>query len=235
MNAAEAYGAAYPKVSLERGGKSAARLLAQENIQAEIAAMRQRGEEEDRHPDLEAALNPEPGQTQPQSRIETVASGTPPESESRVESAPMACGSEFSKASALASTDDRPEPASPQAKPLPVSRSPTHSVSPTDLMSVAERRAFLAAIVRTPVGQVQEGSPLAEEMKMDAKGSISVKMPCKLRAIELDAKLAGELTPEREKDKALERERERLKAEDSPLAGPLEQALRLIWDLTHGG
>jgi hypothetical protein len=73
------------------------------------------------------------------------------------------------------------------------------------VMTLLERRAFLAAIVRTPVGQVKEDSPLAEEMRVDAKGGVTVKLPCKLRALELDAKLAGEVTPEREKDKPIAR------------------------------
>lgn len=62
------------------------------------------------------------------------------------------------------------------------------------VMSLVERRAFLAAIVRTPVSQITADSPLAQEMKADGKIT-QVKMPCKLRAIELDAKLAGEVGP----------------------------------------
>lgn len=60
------------------------------------------------------------------------------------------------------------------------------------VMTLAERRAFLAAIIRTPVSQITADSPLAQEMKADGK-TTSIKMPCKLRAIELDAKLAGEV------------------------------------------
>jgi len=89
------------------------------------------------------------------------------------------------------------------------------------VMTLLEKRAFLAAIVRTPVGSVQADSPLAEEMKTDAKGGLTVKLPCKLRAIELDSKLAGDLQPEKDKPTG--------RTDD------LETALGELRALTHGG
>jgi len=60
-------------------------------------------------------------------------------------------------------------------------------------ISADERRAFLADIVRTPVGEVTENSPLCQSYKVDNEGKVEYKMPDKLKALELDAKLAGEL------------------------------------------
>jgi len=59
-------------------------------------------------------------------------------------------------------------------------------------MSLEERRLFLAAIVRTPIGRVDETSPLCQFFRR-TKGGLHITMPDKLRAIELDARLAGEL------------------------------------------
>lgn len=70
------------------------------------------------------------------------------------------------------------------------------------LLTVAERRSFLAAIVRTPIGQIDENSPLAQSVEYELKGAsrdqegrmvMKVKTPDKIRASELDAKMAGEL------------------------------------------
>lgn len=62
-----------------------------------------------------------------------------------------------------------------------------------NVLSAQEKRAFLADIVRTPVGEVTENSPLCQSYKIDNEGKIEYKMPDKLKALELDAKLAGEL------------------------------------------
>lgn len=60
-------------------------------------------------------------------------------------------------------------------------------------LSIEEKRDFLATVVRTPVGEIDEKSPLCQSYKVDKEGQIEYKMPDKLRALELDAKLAGEL------------------------------------------
>lgn len=59
-------------------------------------------------------------------------------------------------------------------------------------LSIEEKRAFLAKIVRTPVGDLHPDHELVQEMKIGRDGT-TLKMPPKLQAIELDAKLAGEL------------------------------------------
>lgn len=66
------------------------------------------------------------------------------------------------------------------------------------VLTVRERREFLANVVRTPVGAINENSPLAQEVvyEENEKGSrTKVKMPGKLEALKLDAEMAGELTP----------------------------------------
>ena len=69
------------------------------------------------------------------------------------------------------------------------------------VLSLAEKRDFLARVVRTPIGQVDEKSDLCQEITDDedpasGRSKRKIKMPDKLRAIDLDAKLAGELQPE---------------------------------------
>ena len=66
-------------------------------------------------------------------------------------------------------------------------------------MTLIEKRKFLALIIRTPCGHIDENSPLAQLVEYEAlrggkegRQLIRIKMPDKLRAIELDAKLAGE-------------------------------------------
>lgn len=59
-------------------------------------------------------------------------------------------------------------------------------------LSLEEKRAFLARVVRTPVGDIHENHDLAQEVQFKREGTV-VKMPSKLQAIELDAKIAGEL------------------------------------------
>lgn len=70
-----------------------------------------------------------------------------------------------------------------------------HRLSAT-LLTVAERRAFLAMVVRTPLSEIDENSPLCQSFKVTKNefgGSTEYKMVDKLRASELDAKMAGEL------------------------------------------
>lgn len=61
------------------------------------------------------------------------------------------------------------------------------------LLTIEERRRFLANVVRTPIGEVDEDSPLCHSFKK-TEATTEYKMGDKLKAIELDAKLAGELT-----------------------------------------
>jgi phage terminase small subunit len=69
-----------------------------------------------------------------------------------------------------------------------------------DALSYAEKRAFLARAVRTSVGELHEGSDLAQEVTIsEGKEGTSrkVKAVDKLRAIELDSKLAGDFYADR--------------------------------------
>jgi hypothetical protein len=59
-------------------------------------------------------------------------------------------------------------------------------------LSFDEKREFLAKLVRTPIVEVDEESELAEEMRVSPDGTTSVKIPSKLKAIELDARIMGE-------------------------------------------
>ncbi|HEX4084164.1 MAG TPA: terminase small subunit [Chthoniobacteraceae bacterium] len=58
------------------------------------------------------------------------------------------------------------------------------------VMSLQETLAFLTAIVRTPVGWIDENSPLCQFFQRTKRG-VRIVMPNKLSAIELYAKLAG--------------------------------------------
>ncbi len=69
------------------------------------------------------------------------------------------------------------------------------------ILTLVEKREYLASIVRTPVGSVDEHSPLAQKVKRrhrtDKDGNSTdeeeIEIPGKLRALELDARLAGEM------------------------------------------
>lgn len=70
------------------------------------------------------------------------------------------------------------------------------------LLTTAERRSFLAMVVRTPIADIDDTSPLAQSVEYELKGAgrdkegrmvMKVKTPDKIRASELDAKMAGEL------------------------------------------
>lgn len=61
-----------------------------------------------------------------------------------------------------------------------------------DVLSHQEKRAWLAKVVRTPVGEVDQQSPLCQSYKI-TEGLTEYKMVDKLKALELDARLAGEL------------------------------------------
>jgi hypothetical protein len=58
------------------------------------------------------------------------------------------------------------------------------------VMSLREMRLFLAAVVRTPIGSIDEHSPLCQSFQRTQRG-FTRTMVDKLRALELDARLAG--------------------------------------------
>jgi hypothetical protein len=67
-------------------------------------------------------------------------------------------------------------------------------------LTYAEKRAWLAKAVRTPVGELHEGSDLAQEVTItESKEGTSrkVKAVDKLRALELDSRLAGDFYADR--------------------------------------
>lgn len=62
-------------------------------------------------------------------------------------------------------------------------------------LSFDEKRNFFAMIVRTPIGEIDHTSPLCQErtfIEGQEETSVKVKMPDKLRAIQLDNDLAVE-------------------------------------------
>lgn len=73
-------------------------------------------------------------------------------------------------------------------------------IAGSGVLTLAEKRKFLAEVVKTPVGKVSKDSQLAQEVRVDEK-SMTIKMPCKLKALELDAKLAGEFDEDKTKAK----------------------------------
>lgn len=83
------------------------------------------------------------------------------------------------------------------------------------VLTIAEKREFLAKVLRTPIGEVDESNPLAQEVTYESVGGqrgrlkrgqddegneeceplrerIKIKMPSKLEAIKLDNDLSGE-------------------------------------------
>jgi hypothetical protein len=69
-----------------------------------------------------------------------------------------------------------------------------------EALSYAEKRSYLARCVRTPVGELHEGSDLAQEVTItESKEGTSrrVKSVDKLRALELDSRLAGDFYADR--------------------------------------
>jgi phage terminase small subunit len=69
-----------------------------------------------------------------------------------------------------------------------------------EALTYSEKRAWLARAVRTSVGEIHEGSDLAQEVTIsEGKEGTSrkVKAVDKLRAIELDSKLAGDFYADR--------------------------------------
>ena len=65
------------------------------------------------------------------------------------------------------------------------------------VLTLADKLKFLAEVVQTNVGEINEDSRLCQEFtdEVTAMGAKKkYKMPCKLRALELHAKLSGELS-----------------------------------------
>jgi hypothetical protein len=72
-------------------------------------------------------------------------------------------------------------------------------VSDINVLSRVESLQFLANVVRTPIGQIDEMHPLAQAVKRSPEGNVvEVKMPAKLDALTLNAKLQGWLTEKTE-------------------------------------
>lgn len=75
-----------------------------------------------------------------------------------------------------------------------------------DVLSLAEKRIGLAEVWRTPVGEIDENHPLAQEVRRKIVTSkdgttteeVTVKMPGKLEALKLDAQIAGELNEQQQ-------------------------------------
>jgi hypothetical protein len=65
------------------------------------------------------------------------------------------------------------------------------------LLTIQERRQFLADVVRVKVGEVDERSPLAQSVEYGKDGK-KIRVPDKIKALELDAKMAGELIDKQE-------------------------------------
>ena len=69
-----------------------------------------------------------------------------------------------------------------------------------EALSYAEKRSYLARCVRTPVGELHEGSDLAQEVTIteSKEGTTKrIKGVDRLRALELDSKLAGDFYADR--------------------------------------
>jgi hypothetical protein len=65
-------------------------------------------------------------------------------------------------------------------------------------MSIAEKRSLMAEIARSKPSDITEDSPVAS-ISIDGEGNRSIQGPKvsdKLKAIELDARISGELTQE---------------------------------------
>ena len=60
------------------------------------------------------------------------------------------------------------------------------------VLDIAEKREFLARVVRTPIGEVDETSDLCQAMEINESGGRKYKLPDKIAAIRLDNDLAGD-------------------------------------------
>lgn len=67
------------------------------------------------------------------------------------------------------------------------------------VMSMAEKREFLAEVKRTPIGDIDESNPLAQEIhEMETKYGYRkvIKMMSKKDAVDIDNKMAGHYEPD---------------------------------------
>lgn len=62
-----------------------------------------------------------------------------------------------------------------------------------NVLSLAEKRSFLADVVRTPIGKVDVNDKLAQGVRYMKGEMVELKIPDKISALKLDAQLAGEL------------------------------------------
>src|SRR4029077_16515078 len=62
-----------------------------------------------------------------------------------------------------------------------------------NVLSLAEKRSFLADVVRTSVGELTLQDKLAQRVRYHKGEMVELAMPDKIKAVELDARLAGEL------------------------------------------
>ena len=68
-----------------------------------------------------------------------------------------------------------------------------------NVLSIREKREFLAAAIRTPISEIDENNPLATEITRtfgENGSSEKIKTFSKEKAIELDNKMAGHYEPE---------------------------------------
>lgn len=61
-----------------------------------------------------------------------------------------------------------------------------------EFLTFEEKRKYLAKIVRTPIARVDEFDEIVSEVKESVDGSKTIKMPDKLKALELDSRLTGD-------------------------------------------
>ena len=69
-----------------------------------------------------------------------------------------------------------------------------------DCLTLQEKRSFLASVLRTPISEVSSNSPLCQEYSEESTEhgvKRKIRIPDKLRALELDAKLANEFEQDR--------------------------------------
>lgn len=69
------------------------------------------------------------------------------------------------------------------------------------VLTLAEKRKFLARVIRLAGAEVDEAADadLINGVKFSRDGRRMLDLPCKLRALELDAKLAGEFAEDKAK------------------------------------
>jgi len=64
-------------------------------------------------------------------------------------------------------------------------------------LSMQEKREFLAKVIRTPIGEVEVDSMLAQEVTLSPDGSMKIKMPSKTDALKIDNAMMGHDAPKK--------------------------------------